>query len=160
MCVPTDGRSQRESSVTHVRMSLRHGQALAIDLDMCDVSLPQEYPDHVRDSSSGKWSPSFRFLAEFTKMSILLGRACGFMLIGDLTFNADLCRSADLFTYRPVQSRRRASSGPTDRDRHVGQPAAEELALFTDPVDPVGGGFDEHLLRGIGGEQFSVTTQC
>lgn len=87
--------------MTDLRMSLRHGQALAIDLDMCDVSLPQEYPDHVRDSSSGKWSPSFRFLAEFTKLSILLGRACGFTLIGD--FMSDPCRSTDLLTHRPVK---------------------------------------------------------
>nr|XP_018260629.1 uncharacterized protein I303_07555 [Kwoniella dejecticola CBS 10117]OBR82787.1 hypothetical protein I303_07555 [Kwoniella dejecticola CBS 10117] len=55
-------------------ISLRLGQACMIDLDMCDTPGPQAYPDHVKDFSSGRWSPSFRFLGELTQMSVLLGR--------------------------------------------------------------------------------------
>ncbi|KAL7421070.1 hypothetical protein Q5752_003954 [Cryptotrichosporon argae] len=55
-------------------VALRHGQVPAIDLDMSDGPLPQDYPDHALPPINGRWSPSFRFLSELTKLSALIGR--------------------------------------------------------------------------------------
>lgn len=63
------------------RQALRMGRTFAIDLTECDAPLPRNYADGIREgdahasSNSASVFPCFRFLTEFTQMSILLGRA-------------------------------------------------------------------------------------
>lgn len=60
--------------------AVRMGRCLGVDLADCDAPLPRSYADGVRfgviPDSSGPHFPCFRFLAELTSMSILLGRTC------------------------------------------------------------------------------------
>nr|XP_019044460.1 hypothetical protein I302_06371 [Kwoniella bestiolae CBS 10118]OCF23390.1 hypothetical protein I302_06371 [Kwoniella bestiolae CBS 10118] len=59
--------------------ALRMGRTFAIDLADCDAPLPRHYADGIRDgdltSKTQAIFPCFRFLTEFTSLSILLGRA-------------------------------------------------------------------------------------
>ena len=61
------------------RQALRTGRGFAISLTDCDAPLPRNYADGIRDGdTAGRASPifpCFRFLAEFTQLSILLGKA-------------------------------------------------------------------------------------
>ncbi|WWC87422.1 uncharacterized protein L201_002311 [Kwoniella dendrophila CBS 6074] len=64
--------------------AVRTGRPFAIDLADCDAPLPRHYADGIRDgdltSKTQAIFPCFRFLTEFTSLSILLGRA--HLLIG------------------------------------------------------------------------------
>ncbi|WWC93569.1 hypothetical protein V866_000404 [Kwoniella sp. B9012] len=59
--------------------AIRTGRTFAIDLAECDAPLPRHYADGIRDgdltSKTEPIFPCFRFLTEFTSLSILLGRA-------------------------------------------------------------------------------------
>lgn len=61
------------------RLSVRTGRGFAIDLADCDAPLPRNYADGIREGDATTRSdsifPCFRFLAEYTQLSILLGRA-------------------------------------------------------------------------------------
>jgi len=51
------------------------GRGFAINLADCGAPLPRNYADGIREGETdGSIFPCFRFLAEFTKLSILLGR--------------------------------------------------------------------------------------
>nr|XP_018263463.1 uncharacterized protein I303_03332 [Kwoniella dejecticola CBS 10117]OBR85621.1 hypothetical protein I303_03332 [Kwoniella dejecticola CBS 10117] len=59
--------------------AIRMGRPFAIDPADCDAPLPRHYADGIRDgdmtSKTEPIFPCFRFLAEFTSLSLLLGRA-------------------------------------------------------------------------------------
>jgi len=51
------------------------GRGFAINLADCDAPLPRNYADGIREGETNdSIFPCFRFIAEFTKLSILLGR--------------------------------------------------------------------------------------
>lgn len=62
------------------RLSVRTGRSLGIDLAECDAPKPRHFADGIREGIYEERPqavyPCFRFLAEFTSLSVLLGQTC------------------------------------------------------------------------------------
>lgn len=125
-------------------MSLRQGQMTMIDLAYSDAPPPQEYGDHARNSASGRWAPSFRFLQEFTKLSTYLGRACA---LSEEYSQLIVFRCPHIISNRTVKSRRWRAARIGYRDHLMAFLTAFVLAVLNDVGHYRSQRLDEHILR-------------